>query len=648
MKRYTSLRWKLTWLIAGGSMVTAVIAAVGFSWVDLRRFWQHTNSEVAAIAAVVASQVAPAITLEDKPAAAEILASLAADSLVEHAILYDARDRCFASYYRDASPESAGGCTPKPRDGIGYRANTLVLARPVAVEGDRLGTLVLAARVPTLGAALGQYIGSAGLIFFLSLVVAAMVAMALQARVSKPVLAIARVAQRIAQTHRFNDRVAVASSDELGVLAESFNSMLAEIEQRDGMLLEHRRQLEEEVEERNRVNSELRIAKEKAEDAALLKSQFLANMSHEIRTPMNGVVGMISLVLDRSTDPEDREQLTVAQTAAQSLVKLLNEILDLSKIEAGKMTLETIDFDLSNMVEEALRMFQIPVREKHLTLGWECQANCPKWVRGDPVRLRQVLINLLGNAVKFTAQGGIRVEVRPAAGGGLRFAVEDTGIGIAPGKREAIFDAFTQADGSHTRRFGGSGLGLTITRRLVDLMGGELHLDSEPGRGSCFFFEVPMPAAAEPASPAAEANPPASRTTAAALPKLHVLVAEDNAINQKVIDSMLRRQGWSVLLAGNGRLACEAFARQSFDLVLMDIQMPEMDGLEATRWIRQRQQECGCGDPVAIVALTAHASQAQHDQCLQAGMDGVVTKPISLPVLLNCIAAVLARHSVRA
>jgi len=293
-------------------------------------------------------------------------------------------------------------------------------------------------------------------------------------------------------------------------------------------------------------------------------------------------------------------------------------------------------------------MFQIPVREKNLTLRWECHADCPKWVRGDPVRLRQVLINLVGNGVKFTAQGGVRVEVRPAAGGRLRFAVEDTGIGIAPGKREAIFDAFTQADGSHTRRFGGSGLGLTITRRLVDLMGGELHLDSEPGRGSCFSFEVPMPAAAEPVSPAAAANPPASLITAAALPKLRVLVAEDNAINQKVIDSMLRRQGWSVLLAGNGRLACEAFAHQRFDLVLMDIQMPEMDGLEATRWIRQREGERGCADPVAIVALTAHASQAQHDQCLQAGMDGVVTKPISLPALLNCIAAVLAQRGVRA
>jgi signal transduction histidine kinase/ActR/RegA family two-component response regulator len=639
MKRYRSLRWKLALMIAAGSMATASIAAAGFSWIHLRASWENTNSEIAAIAGVVADQVAPAITLGDKPAAAEILRSLSADGSVENAIVYDAQDRCLAWYYR-----SEGACVPRPKDGIGRQSNTLVFARPVLMEGDRLGTLVLSARMPTVRAVLGQFIGSAGLIFALSLVVAALVAMALQARVSTPILAIANVAQRIARTHRFNQRVAVASSDELGVLAESFNSMLEEIERRDGELVEQRRQLEEEAEERNRVNGELRIAKERAEGAALLKSQFLANMSHEIRTPMNGVIGMISLVLERCTLAEEREQLTVAQTAAQSLVRLLDEILDLSKIEAGKMTIEALDFDLNSMVEDALRIFQFPVREKNLTLRLDWDDSCPKWVRGDPVRLRQVLINLAGNAVKFTAAGGVRVSVRPCAEGLLQFAVEDTGIGIAPDKREAIFDAFTQADGSHTRQFGGSGLGLTITRRLVDLMGGDLDLTSEPGVGSCFFFELPLPSAEPPVSSLQKIGP----ATDAPLPALRVLVAEDNPINQKVIDSMLRRQGWSVVIAGNGKLACEAFECRRFDLILMDIQMPEMDGLEATRWIRQRERECSCLGRVALVALTAHASGAQHDQCLAAGMDGVVTKPVNLPALLNCIATVLARPRVDA
>jgi CheY-like chemotaxis protein len=254
-----------------------------------------------------------------------------------------------------------------------------------------------------------------------------------------------------------------------------------------------------------------------------------------------------------------------------------------------------------------------------------------------------VLLNLVGNAVKFTAQGGVTVEVRLAAEGRLGIAVEDTGIGIASGKREAIFDAFTQADGSHTRKFGGSGLGLTITRRLVELMGGRLQVESEAGRGSSFFFDLPMPAVAEPAPQPLKPG----LAPAVSLPPLRVLVAEDNAINQKVIDSMLRRRGWTVILAGNGRLACEAFEHDSFDLILMDVQMPEMDGLEATRWIRQREQEHGA-DPVAVVALTAHASQAQREQCLASGMDGVVTKPVNFTALANCISQVLAARRVRA
>ena len=638
MKRYRSLRWKLTWLIAGGSMVTVGIAATGFSWVNFGYFLRHAESEVASIAAVVADQVAPAITLGDRGAASEILRSLSEDNLVENAMLYDSQDRCFAWYYRSRPV----GCIAKPMDGSARRSRTLLLARPVTMDGDRLGTLVVAARLPDIFSILRGYLASAGLVFLSSLLVAALVAMRLQNRVSAPILAIARVAQRIAGTHRFNDRVAVASNDELGVLAESFNAMLEEIGRRDGALEEQRRQLEEEVEERKLVNAELLAAKERAEDAALLKTQFLANMSHEIRTPMNGVMGMIGLVLERATNPEEREQLTVAQAAAQSLVKLLDEILDLSKIEAGKMTLEAVEFDLPAMVEDALRMFQIPVREKNLALDFDFAASCPKWVSGDPVRLRQVLINLVGNAVKFTPHGRVTIGISAASPERLRFSVTDTGIGIAPGKREAIFDAFTQADGSHTRQFGGSGLGLTITRRLVELMGGRLQVESEVGKGSRFSFELSMPVVPDPAAVAPKPGAP----PAVAIPALRVLVAEDNAVNQKVIDSMLRRQGWTVRLAANGRLACEAFERETFDLILMDVQMPEMDGLEAARWIRQVERERPCPEPVAMVALTAHAGQAQRDQCLASGMDDVVTKPVSVAALMGSIGRVLAGRRV--
>jgi len=620
MKRYSPLRRKLTALIAGGGIVSALIAAVGFSYLDINRFWQNTNAKVMAIASIVADQVEPAIALGDRKSAADVLNSLRADRTILDAALYDTRGKCFAGMN--------SACPALPPDGLHRLHDAVVLVRSIRSDGERQGTLLLSADVPSMAEVLRQYLGGAALIIALSLAVAAVLAVVLQARVSAPILAIAEVAERISRTHQFQDRVQVTSADELGVLAESFNSMLNEIARRDA-------KLEEQIAERQRVNVELRSAKERAEEAARLKSEFLANMSHEIRTPMNGVAGMISLVLDRAQNPEDREQLLVAQNAAQALVTILNDILDLSKIEAGKMTIEAIACDLPSIARDCLRMFEFAVRGKQLDLRLDMAPGCPDWVRADPVRLRQVLLNLVGNAVKFTAAGSVTVSLAPGEGDVIRFEVRDTGIGIAPDKLQSIFDAFTQADGSHTRQFGGTGLGLTITRRLVDLMGGRLWAESIPGQGSSFFVEVALVRAFAPEA-AEAASPPAVEPRRG----LRVLVAEDNPINQKVICSMLSRQGWKVILAVNGMEACRLFLEQSFDLVLMDVQMPEMDGLEAAR--RIREEEAGRGmERTPILALTAHASKAQHQQCLANGMDSVTTKPVNMPDLLREIAALV-------
>ncbi len=622
MKRYSSLRRKLMALIAGGGIVSALIAAAGFSWLDVNRFWQNTNARIVAIASIVADQVEPAIVLGDRKAAAEILSSLRADPSIRDAVLYDPRGLCFAR-----ANERSASCPVLPPDGLHREHGAVFLARSIRADGERQGTLVIWAGVPSMAEVLRQYLGGAALIIALSLVVAAILAVVLQARVSTPILAIAQVAERISQTHRFQDRVEVTSGDELGVLAQSFNSMLNEIARRDA-------KLEQEIVERQRVNEELRSAKERAEEAARLKSEFLANMSHEIRTPMNGVAGMISLVLDRTQDPEAREQLLVAQNAAQALITILNDILDLSKIEAGKLTIEAIPCDLPAMARDCLRMFEFAVRQKPLDLRLVVDPGCPVWVRADPVRLRQVLLNLVGNAVKFTSAGSVTVTLAPQAGDLIRFEVCDTGIGIAADKLHAIFDAFTQADGSHTRQFGGTGLGLTITRRLVQLMGGKLWAESEPGQGSRFVVELALAGAS---APQQKATPPPAVAPAAGF---RVLVAEDNPINQKVICSMLRRQGWNVTLAVNGVEACRNFLENSYDLVLLDVQMPEMDGLEAARRIRAEEVSRGSAR-TPILALTAHASESQREQCLEHGMDSVITKPVNLPGLLREITAVV-------
>ncbi len=632
MRRYSSLQWRLTALIVGGSVLTAVIAAGGFCWLDLQRVGQNTIAEVTAIGNIVADQVGPAILFQDGNAAGEILNSLGADQLIQSAILYDSRDNCMAVYRR----VRGNGCPAKPPDGISEEGDRPIVARPVQAGSDRLGTLVLQAVVPSATAVLRRFSGAAALIIAVSLLVAAVVGAVLQSKVSKPILGIANMAEHIAATHRFENRVEVDSTDELRVLAGSLNSMLDEIERRDAELAEHRRSLELEIAERSRVNMELRLAKERAEEAARLKSEFLANMSHEIRTPMNGVIGMISLVLQQCTDETEREQLGVAQVAAQSLVTILNDILDLSKLEAGKMTIEAIDFDLPATLRDALRLFDIQMREKNLDLRLEFLPNCPEWVQGDPVRMRQIIINLVGNAVKFTNQGSVRIVVGPTPAGTVQFRVRDTGIGIPKEKLQEIFEAFTQADGSHTRRFGGTGLGLTISRRLAGLMGGKLWAQSEPGSGSEFCVELPLEARSE---PAAQAVPEVAKAGVLS-EDLRILVAEDNAINQRVIQSMLRRQGWSVTLAVDGEEALRYFLDGRFDLVLMDIQMPGLDGLEATKLIRAEEERRKL-ERTPILALTAHTYDVQHQQCRAAGMDGVITKPVTVPGLLAAITPVL-------
>lgn len=623
------------------SLVISVCAGL-YLYFDYTALRDNKSKNLMVVAQVIGSNAKAPLMFNDSDAANEILNDLQVEADVTNAWIADTSLTKMGSYTKSGRLDYIFKKIPSQNAKVEVTADNIFVYYKIFSDKEWLGTVCLKAELASLKKQFYDKAKIVGFIVVTGFLLALLVSAILQKYISKPIIKLAGLMEGVNQYTNYKIRSSYEGKDEIGKLSQAFNNMLEKMEKHEQVLSDANSQLESKVEQRTlelqQKNEKLFVANELAQQSRVAKDQFLATMSHEIRTPLNAIIGFQQLLKETSLTEEQKEYVESIDFAGKNLLVIINDILDLSKIEAGKFEINQESLNIEQAINSVVDLVEFNAKERGLELVFNHDESIPGTVIGDTARFNQILLNLVGNAVKFTEKGSVTITSRLISRKDdiilCEFVIQDTGIGIPEEKLGLVFERFTQASADTTRKYGGTGLGLTIVQQLLKLQGGNISVKSKVGEGSTFTFYIPFGNAERIIDSQVEQNW-SQHSEILQDRKLKILLAEDTPLNQILVKKIVQKWNYEIDIANNGREALELLEKNNYDIVLMDIQMPEMDGYTATQAIRNMRDAAKKSIP--IIALTAHATNEEAQKCLHMGMDAYVTKPFNPGLLLKTI-----------